>query len=745
MKKPLYLPALLGTLLSGCAAQAQNTTIEAETNPTAGDLVILDLPDASGGKAVSIPRDWQPLFKGAIPAGDSFNIWVRHKSGSILVKKTPGGKQADLKWVYDKPKELAWKNLGRFKREELGEELIVIRGGGGGQGPILDCVVFASDENFDPAKTGAAAGTTAGAPVTNVAPLTAEKNDTGNSNINEGAALALGMIKAPTGTFVEAETNKPGGTNEIVEIEGASGGKAVTTSADYQNLFQAPLPAGDAWRVFVRHRGGPFALKTVAGGKNADRWFFRKPSEWIWTETDVFSREDLGGKELRIGRGTSGEIFIDAVVFAPETKRDLPADKPDPNAPAQKVAASIDWGKTVGNLPAFAWGINEHEVNKPKNAADPKYQQLLGALDSPFIRIHQAELTTQWTDAKTRDWDIEKIKAGFAASKGFGDAKLMITFDEWPDWMSKNTTLEPEKHVEFAALCARLVKIMRDDVKVPITYWEITNERDNNYEKAGKLPQLFQLYADVAKEMRKADPNAKLGGLAFTWGNPKWVGPFLATKPDIDFLSWHNYGTGDLYEGNAAIFGKVETNVGGIAKGVLAEIAKNPPARPIETFVNETNVKYTWDPYERRHQNVVGSLFQASVVHKLASLGVSGVNLWQERGNAYGSLIDNKNQTFPSYALYSWGPKYLSGKLAGATSGDAKSLEIIPVVRAGGKKAVLLLNKTDHGLILPAASSLLPGFKLAQQINAEKIESDLKIGDGEMNLPGYSLTLLASE
>lgn len=735
--------ALLALLLSGCAAQnvparADNVLVEAETNPTAGDMKIIEDADASGGKAVSIARDWQPLFKAKVPEGEKFSIWVRYKDGAILAKKTPGGKQTDLKWSYDKPKTLTWKKLGRYTREELGEELIIIRGGGGGEGPVLDAVAFASDENYDPT-TVATADVAA---VVEDNPKASEKTDNA-AGINEGAALALGMIKAPAGTLIEAEAKKPGGNSEIVEVAGASGGKAVTTSGDYQNLFQADLPAGDAWRVFVRHKGGPFALKTQADGKNQDRWFFRKPSDWTWTETDVFSREDLGGKELRIGRGTSGEVWIDAVVFAPETKKPLPADKPDATKPAQKIDASIDWSQSTGTLTPLHWGINEHEVNNPKSADDAKFQELLGALDPTFIRIHQAGLVNKWTDAVTRDWDVEKIKAGFAASRGYGDAKLMITFDEWPDWLSKSKTLEPEKHAEFAALCARLMKVMRDDVKVPITYWEITNELDNRYEKAGKLPELFGLYGTVAAAMRKQDPTAKLGGLAFTWGNPKWIGPFLETKPDIDFLSWHNYGTGDLYEANEAIFKKVDSNIGGIARGVLAQIKAHPPVRPIETFVNETNVKYTWDPYERRHQNAVGTIFHASVVHELASLGVSGVNLWQERGNAYGSLIDGKNGTFPSYTLYSWGPKYLVGQMFKATAGDEKSLEIIAVNGKNGK-AVLLINKADHALVLPTAQTLLPGVKMAQRIDTDGFQSDVALDVAGLKLPGYSLTLLTN-
>jgi hypothetical protein len=111
----------------------------------------------------------------------------------------------------------------------LGETLRVVRGGGGGQGPIVDAVVFGS-EKISPLRlsTGAA--------------KTEAKLDTGNSNINEGAALRMGMIKAPTGTFVEAEANKPRGTSEIVEIAGASGGRAVTSSRIIKPCFRRRFP-----------------------------------------------------------------------------------------------------------------------------------------------------------------------------------------------------------------------------------------------------------------------------------------------------------------------------------------------------------------------------------------------------------------------------------------------------------------------------------------------------------------------
>ncbi|MBW3636639.1 MAG: hypothetical protein KY445_09280, partial [Armatimonadetes bacterium] len=631
-----------------------------------------------------------------------------------------------------------WNKIGTYTRAELGETLRVIRGGGGGQGPVLDAVVFAGDENFTPTASTGTASTGAA--------RTEAKLDTGASNINEGAALALGMIKAPSGTFVEAEANKPGGTNKIVEIEGASGGRAVTSSADYQTVFQAPIPAtGDAFRIYVRHKGGPFSLKINNAGKSSDRWFFRKAPEWTWTETDTFSREELG-PQLRIGRGAGEDktIFLDAVVFAPDVKRALPADRPDPAIAPKTIAATIDWNKAAATVSPLVWGINEHQILDPKGATDPKFQQLLGSLNVPLIRIHNAGFMDAWTDAKTRDWDVEKIKAGFAASTGYGNTPVMMNLTWAPKWLGTKLLTSEAQEDELAALWGRLVKIMRDDVKRPVAYWEVINELEGTYEKAGKLDALWRLYNKSAAAIRKADPNARIGGAAFTYAKPSWIAGFLQNCDDVQFLSWHNYGTGDLYQSNEKLFSGVDSNVGALAKGALEAVQKFGKGRRLETFLTETNVKYTWDPYERRHQNQVGSIFQALVVKKMAELGVTGVTLWQQRGDAYGSLINNKNETFPSFHLYGWGPKYLSGKMAAATSGDETLLEIMPVTRANGQKAVLLLNKANHTLILPAAKTLLPGFKTAQQLNAEGVQTDLKIAEGAFSLPGYSLTLLAS-
>ena len=749
--RPLALGAVL-SLLGGCtSARAQNSMrVEAEANPPSNDVQILDLPDASGGKAVSIPRDWQPLLIAPVPKeGDAFTVWVRYKDAPVLVKADLDGGQKDLQWLWDKPATLTWKKAGRFTREQIGKNLVVIRGGDGGQGPVVDCLVFATDDAYDPntapaPNVPAAPAPGAPAPGANAPADNAPAANNGAPNINDAAALTLGLKKRPDGELIEAEANPPGGA-QVVEAAGASGGKAVKASGDWQPVFVANLPAGDSWRVWVRSKGGPFAVKAQADGKGVDRWYWDKPADWKWTETDVFTRDELGGKQLTIGRDAGGDkpdtVQIDAVVLAPEKRRELPAVAPDPNAPPQKIAASVDWNQKVGTVPALMWGINENEISKPTDAASPKFQNALGELKTPLIRIHNADLVNRWTSAQTRDWDVEKIKAGFAASKGYGNAKLMININQWPAWMSQSDVLEPDKVADFAALTGRLVKIMRDDVKQPVAYWELTNELESKYENAGKLDELWKLYSALGAAVKKADPGAKIGGAAFTWGNYKWVQSFLSSKPDVDFISWHNYGTGDLFETNAKIYEAAGAAFPDISKSVTKTIAQSGQKVP-ETFLTEFNVKYTWDPYERRQQNSVGAVFLASVVRHVSLAGISGATLWQERGNAYGSLINADDKIFPAYYLYGWGPKYLTGAIAGATSGDETQLEIMPVISKGGGKAVLLLNKTDHTLQVGAASALLPGVKGAQQINAEGYQA--KVSSGDLSLPGYSLTLLTN-
>ena len=104
----LFISLLAGALLASCSRADEPKTgvtrVEAETKLAAGDAKLLDVAGASGGQAVSIARDWQPLLIAPIPdKGEAFTIWVRYGSKPVLVKADLPDGQKDLGWIWDSP------------------------------------------------------------------------------------------------------------------------------------------------------------------------------------------------------------------------------------------------------------------------------------------------------------------------------------------------------------------------------------------------------------------------------------------------------------------------------------------------------------------------------------------------------------------------------------------------------------------------------------------------------------------
>jgi hypothetical protein len=720
MKKFSLFALLLCALPAGA-----DVLIEAEANPTAGDLKIIADTTASGGKAVSMPRDWNPVVKAPLPQGEAFSLWIRYKGGAVQLKSTPGGAQKELKWLWDNPAQLEWKSVGRFTREQLGEEIIVIRGGGGAQGPVVDALFITTDEKAQP-------------PIIKASDVPVE------------AAVALGMIEAPPGTLVEAER---GAAGEIIEDKAASGGKVVARNGDWQPVVQIPVPQGEAFKIWVRHKGGPFAIKALADGKMQDNWRWAKPEKYAWTEAGVYTRESLGEK-LNIIRNNDAQnsLFIDAVVFSPDQIRTLPPFEPDAKLAPLKLNVAVDWNTKIGAITPLHWGTNDYEILDPQKAGDAKFQQLLGEQKFALIRIHNAGISDAWTNTETRSWDVPKIKAGFAASTGYGDAKIILNIAKCPKWLSADEILTPAEEDEFAALVGKLVKIMRDDVKRPIAYWELLNEREEVYEKAGKLDDLWRLFNKLAAAVRKEDPNAKIGGPALTWPKAQWLESFLKScGKNIDFLTWHNYASGDIYDSNEKVLSRPEA-IAGMAKGAVEAAQKFVPNKKLETFLTELNVKWTWDPMERRHGNNVGAAFLASTVKGVALSGTTGITHWHAKGGAYGMINGDNTLRAPAY-LYRWGREYLIGDILQSRSDDEKLLELFPVQRQDGTRALLLINKAPRTVIIPDVVKLFPLSTNAlwiQRIDAETTKnlaagpSKIAVANGEFSLPGYSLTLVTS-
>ncbi len=556
---------------------------------------------------------------------------------------------------------------------------------------------------------------------------------------------------APTGTLLQAEADPSAENATLIDDVGAMGTQAVALRGDW-NRIMVPVPPGEAFRVWVRYKNGPMALKGTGGGEQKElKWNFDSPKDWAWTDFGTYERGELGDNIvlMREKQNDKPDPTVDAIVFAPDVVRPLPPFAPDAAAAPLAVKASVNWDESAGRLAPELWGVNDYEVLTPEKAADAGLGEFLRQTHFPMIRIHEGGFSDRWTRAETRGWDVEKIRAGFAGSSGYGDAKIMLNIARWPGWLQQGDYLPPEKTEEFVQLVGQLVTILRD-AKRPIAYWELLNEKEAAYEKLGKMDELYDLYNRLAREVKRRDPNARVGGPAMSWPNPVWVEGFLRNcAQNADFITYHNYGSGEIYDSNEALFTKPAAFARS-AETVREAVNKYAPDRPFETFLTEYNVKWTWTPFERRHANNVGAVFMASTLNHLSKTSVNGVMHWHLKGYYYG-MIDDENVPRPAARLYSWGTHYLIGDIARSDS-DNELLELLPITRADGARSVLLTNKAAQTVSAPAAATLLPcraGEAAwmerldATNFNSPGANASGAIAPGALMLPGYSVTLLS--
>jgi xylan 1,4-beta-xylosidase len=590
-------------------------------------------------------------------------------------------------------------------------------------------------------------------------------------------------VPAPAERVIEAESSPPASDNVVVDDETASGGQAVMSIREWEPVFRTDELAEENGRVtiWVRYKGGPVQLKTSVDGKQTDRdWAWGKPTEFKWAKLGTYNAADLGDEIIIIRGQFDGETVVDAIavevaeaaavsdakkpnIETPENAGDagiagaaagggdeLPANRPDPDAPPQTVDLTIDWNQTVAQMPRELWGVSLYGIVNPTIARREAYVDWLTDLRPALVRVHNAEMTQQWWDEEAKAWDVEVIESCFAphrawmASTGV-DLMMCVPFD-WPASVigadENSKYLPPERYDAGMENLRDLVEILVDDLGLPITHWEVSNEWDNTYEKLGKLDELWPLIGRMADVIREVSPDTEVGGPAMTWPKEIWVRGLLDEAGDkLDFISWHGYALGEPTVPNA----KLITRPAEMAEHA-ADVHEMMAARDLDdlpTYVTEYNVKWSWSPYERRHANSVGAAFMAATVDQMAREGVDGAAVWHAMGNAYGLKDDDGRMRAPGQ-LFLWANRYLHGEVAAAEA-EVEGFVAIPITMADGHQTVLLINQTNAAMTLPAATALLATDKPIRHLAVTADGGRVADDDGAaITLPGYAVLFLTT-
>jgi hypothetical protein len=322
----------------------------------------------------------------------------------------------------------------------------------------------------------------------------------------------------------------------------------------------------------------------------------------------------------------------------------------------------------------------------------------------------------------------------------------MLNINTWPSWLAPtNAPLADEKIPEFETLVRSLVRVMRDSVNRPISYWEVTNELDQMYQDAGQLPRLWDLYARLAAAIKQEDPTATVGGPAFRSSTPSWFNGFMAANSSkADFLSWHYYRSGNP---SSITDSAVATTHPTYAFANISSINSKYPGT--KTWLTEYNIQWTWDPLEARHGTSLGALYQYNIIRMCQQYGLEGSMVWHLKGNAYG-LIDDKDSIRTTGNFFLLGTRVLVGDLNKVDYiNNTNGLDFM-AVSSSSHKAIAVCNQTATPKTL-VKNHLLFGSNTAYKRYIYQLQNgrfgivSITQFEGDLVLPPYSITLLSTK
>ncbi|WP_432710538.1 GH39 family glycosyl hydrolase [Pedobacter sp.] len=246
--------------------------------------------------------------------------------------------------------------------------------------------------------------------------------------------------------------------------------------------------------------------------------------------------------------------------------------------------------------------------------------------------------------------------------------------------------VEPNDYKKWERFVYNVVKHYKDR-NSGIVHWEVGNEVDIGED--GGTPYRFKpeayatYYKHTVAAIRKADPEAKVGGPALSWYKspilPELLRRSSAEKLPLDFVSFHTY-----HNSPTAIREQI--------RYVKALIAEYPSLRP-ETIINEWNMDLFNPPLDPRFQPcyVAESIWQMkdagldwSAYYQIrdwyvsydtfekvfSKKGAAFMTRWWNRQAQFSGLIDYQNQLRPAYFTFKLLSRMAGNKMEMNSSDD---------------------------------------------------------------------------
>jgi len=394
-----------------------------------------------------------------------------------------------------------------------------------------------------------------------------------------------------------------------------------------------------------------------------------------------------------------------------------------------------------------------------------------------FFEHRLGKPCTYWDEStKTGRWDwtdldllIQRIFESGAEpliALGFvGYASRRLT--SAPSGMSYDRNTDLPYPDQWAAYCAEWVRHFKE-VDFPVRYYEIINEAYHYFGWPATQPKLgyfMNLYNAAAKAMRIENSNVKIGNDACILETV--LDYFISTGENLDFLSYHAYGTESLSATDSEIFNAAETKYIGETRDVYGvdktrQLYKVARGIDLPVIHGENNVNFQYSQgTDPRIQKMQGAVYQA-LTFRTSMLKNFLFNTYfhfassasQEERNPSGGLgfgmvnSDNNQPWYPYYVHEMVGNNLAVGDTLVESSSDSNDLRVVAWIHEDKLNAFLICKVDQQRTIyLRGLTGQLDYFKIDNTISwkTPTIQTGTIDSADFIALNGYTVMLLQGE
>jgi uncharacterized glyoxalase superfamily protein PhnB len=248
---------------------------------------------------------------------------------------------------------------------------------------------------------------------------------------------------------------------------------------------------------------------------------------------------------------------------------------------------------------------------------------------------------------------------------------------------------------------------------MPVEWFELVNEPDTHYSPT----DLANTFNAAAAALKQFDPNAKLGGLTESWANMGDLATFFRIAgPNIGFISWHQYVTGNQTAKTSQQEVTDAMGVTQVAQTARSLATANGISPNVPLFLGEYNVD-GGDYFDPNNGNAVGAVAAAATTY-----GMIASNTNMPMGALWETLNDGTYDVFGAEGNYHVNPvgvmlstltQYMPGDLVPLTiPGNTPGLVGYATTWNQGYSVALIDTNLTNSYTLDLSGSGLPTANL---------------------------------